>query len=322
MLRAGAVAALLLLLSAPALSNGPHVQLYFFTPPGLKQVPAGAYWEANFTGAAGQEIVVSVVRTKGTFDLLYMNESQWSLYSAGSPDPASAVRLNASRVDLNFRVAAPGTYHLVIDNTRRPEGGAPGDVPAEAYVLFATTTPPGGSTAPPDPFLSVAMSAVGLSVLLGLAAFAAVAFNKLPAAEAKRGLFAGTLAAPLYGGFHAGLTWALLLPFQGPGGGLASAMGLLGLLEGLYALPFGLAFPGARRVLAGGPVRQGLVAAAVAWGVFVFIPWLLSPAATSGLDVALLLDEAASLALLGAATGWLWSRLEKGSPAQETGGNA
>lgn len=304
-----------------ALANGPHVQLYFFAPPGLKQVPAGTYWEANFSGQAGQEIVASIVRTRGSLDVLYMDPAQFDAYRAAllsgtrfDPGPA-AVKLNATRADLNFRVQAPGTYRLVLDNTRLPEGGAPGDAPAEGYVLFATTAPPGGASAPSDPVVSVLGNALALSVVAGLAAFAAVAFNKLPAAEAKRGALAGALAAPVFGGVHGGLTWVLLLPFQGLGGNLAAQAGLLGVVEGLYAIPAGLAFLGARRVLTGGPVKQGLILLSVAWGVFVFIPWLQSPAATSGLDVAMLLDELASFLILGAAVGWFWVRLEKRSQA-------
>jgi hypothetical protein len=307
-----------LLVAAPAVANGPHVNLNFFAPPGLKPVPAGAYWEANFSGAAGQEIVASVVRTRGNVDVLYLDSAQFGAYrtalASGGPFDAgpAAVKLNATRADLNFRVEAPGTYHLVIDNTPLPAGGAPGDAPAEAYVLFATTAQPGGSGgSPPNPPLSVLGNALSLSVVLGLAAFAAVAFNKLPAAEAKRGVLAGALAAPVFGGLHGALTWALLLPFEGPGGNLAAGMGLLGVVEGLYAVPFGLAFLGARRVLTGGPVKQGMVLAGVAWGIFAFIPWLQSPAAMSQLDVMLLLDEAASFLALGAATGWFWVKLER-----------
>ncbi|MEM3087150.1 MAG: hypothetical protein QXO51_03570 [Halobacteria archaeon] len=315
-----------LLLAAPAVANGPHVQLYFFAPPGLKPVPADAYWEANFTGQAGQEIVASVVRTKGNLDILYMDSAQFGAYRAalasGIPFDAgpAAVKLRAARADLNFRVETPGVYHLVIDNTPLPGGGAPGDAPAEAYVLFATTAQPGAAGPPPDPLLSVVGNVLSLSVVLGLAAFAAVAFNKLPAAEAKRGLLAGGLAAPVFGGIHGALTWLLLLPFEGPGGSLAAAMGMLGAVEGLYAIPFGLSFLGARRVLAGGPVKQGVVLAGVAWGIFVLIPWLQSPAATSQLDLMLLLDELASFLALGAAAGWFWAKLEKRPPAASRGG--
>lgn len=314
---------LLVLLAVPVLANGPHVNLYFFATPGLRQIPAGTYWEANFTGTANQEIVASVVRTRGTLDVLYMNASQFTAYRAALASGAefaagpAAVKLGASRSDLNFRVQEAGTYFLVLDNTRLPGGGAPGETPAEAYVLFASTSPPGGAGAPLDPSTSVAVGALGLLVVLGLAAFAAVAFQKLSGAEAKRGAAAGALAAPLYGGLHGGLTWALLLPFQGPGGNLALQAGVLGAMEGLYAVPFGLAFLGARRVIAGGPVKQGLIMAAVAWTIFVVIPWVQSPAATSQLDVMLLLDELASFLVLGAATGLFWIRLEKSPPTSK-----
>ncbi len=314
---------LLVLLAVPGLANGPHVNLYFFATPGLKQVPAGTYWEANFTGTANQEIVASVVRTRGSLDVLYMNGSRFAAYRAALASGAgfaagpAAVKLSASRSDLNFRVQEAGTYFLVLDNTRLPDGGAPGETPAEAYVLFASTSPPGGAGAPLDPSASIAVGALGLSVVLGLAAFVAVAFQKLPGAEARRGALAGALAGPLFGAVNGGLTWALLLPLQGSGGSLATSGGLRGLVEGLYAVPFGLAFLGARRVLAGGPVKQGLILSGIAWGVFVVIPWLQSPAATSFLDVSQVLGLLASLLFLGAATGLFWRRLEKSAPTSK-----
>lgn len=310
--------AALALSASAALANGPHVRLYFFTQPGLKSVPMDAYWEANFTGERGLEIVATVVRTFGTLDLLFMNQSQFEGYrralSAGEEfdfEPAT-VKLNATRSDLNFRLPEGGTYYLVLDNTDLPPGGAvPEGSSAAAYVLFGSTSPPGVAPAQaPNPLLSVLVNALALSVVLGLASFAAVAFDRLRGSDVKRALLAGALAAPVFAAVHGGLTFVLLLPFEGPGGNLAAASGALGLVEGLYAIPAGLAFLGARRVFTGGPVKQGAILLSVAWGVFVFVPWLQSPAATSSLDRMLLVDELVSFLVLGAVIGWFWKRLE------------
>ena len=111
---------------------------------GMSHIPAGQYFVVKDFIAkvdAGASIEVQVMNAPGpTVDVLLMDKQNFELYKSGDPFGYHSV----SSLNVNFTYHDTGVgglingleYFLVIDNTNRPTGGAPGNSEIEVSYVF------------------------------------------------------------------------------------------------------------------------------------------------------------------------------------------
>jgi hypothetical protein len=109
---------------------------------GTKKIPAGQYFEIKaFTAQEDAGMSCNVTKFYGpNFDVLLMDKANFDIYKSGSNAffylPASALDFSYVYTDTGIGGLTTGTeYHLVIDNTNRPVGGANPEG-AEVQVFF------------------------------------------------------------------------------------------------------------------------------------------------------------------------------------------
>ena len=111
---------------------------------GMSHIPAGQYFVAKDFIAkadAGASIEVQVMNVPGpTVDVLLMDKQNFELYKSGDPfgyHNVSSLNVNFTYYDTGVGSLINGLeYFLVIDNTNRPVGGAPGNSEVEVSYVF------------------------------------------------------------------------------------------------------------------------------------------------------------------------------------------
>jgi hypothetical protein len=111
---------------------------------GTRKIPAGQYFEIKaFTAQEDAGMSCNVTKFYGpNFDVLLMDEANFDIYKSGSNAfsylPASALDFSYVYTDTGIGGLTTGTeYHLVVDNTNRPMGGAnPGGDEVQVFFEF------------------------------------------------------------------------------------------------------------------------------------------------------------------------------------------
>jgi len=109
---------------------------------GTRKIPAGQYFEVKgFIAQDDAGMSYNVTNSYGpNFDVLLMDKANFDLYKSGSNAfdylPASSLDISYAYADTGIGGLITGIeYHLIIDNTNRPVGGAD-PVGQEVQVFF------------------------------------------------------------------------------------------------------------------------------------------------------------------------------------------